>query len=71
MSLSVLDLYLDFTCDSAEVAWDFIKAFVTAMLDATQRGFAGKFKVFAFHGPTKTVVNVALQILGPAEPADH
>ena len=70
VSLFVLDLHLDFTCDSAEVSWDFIKAFVTAMLRATKKGFVGKFTAAVFHGPTETVVNVALRILGPADPND-
>ena len=69
VSLSILDLHLDFTCDSAEVSWDLI-AFVRAMLDATKRGFTGKFKAIVFHGPTETVVNVALRIRGPADPND-
>lgn len=70
VSLYVLDLHLDFACDSAEVSWDFIMAFVTAMLDVTKRGFTGKFNAIMFHGPTETVVSVALRILGPADPND-
>lgn len=70
VSLFVLDLYLDFECDSAEVSWDFIKAFVRAMLDATKRGFTGKFEAIVLHDPTQTVVNVALRILGPADRID-
>ena len=45
---------VDFTCNSTDVSWDLIKAFVTAMLDATKRGFAGKFEAVVFHGPTET-----------------
>lgn len=70
VSLCILDLHLDFMCDSAEVSWDFIIAFVRAMLDATKRGFTGKFQAVVFHGPTQTAVYVALRILGPADPND-
>ena len=70
ISLFVLDLYLDFTCDSTIVSWDFVKAFATAMLAATKRGFTGKFQAIVFHGPTETVVNVALRVMGSAEPSD-
>ena len=70
ISLGILDLHLDFRCDSTEVSWDFIKAFLTAMLDATKRGFTGKFQAVVFHGPTETAVSVALRILGPADPND-
>lgn len=70
ISLFVLDLYLDFTCDSTEVSWDFVKAFATAMLAATKKGFTGKFQAIVFHGPTETVVNVALRVMGSPEPSD-
>ncbi|CAD6579417.1 MAG: hypothetical protein ASARMPREDX12_009161 [Alectoria sarmentosa] len=70
LSLFVLDLYLDFTCDSTEVSWDFVKAFATAMLAATKKGFTGKFQAIVFHGPTETVVNVALRVMGSPEPSD-
>lgn len=67
VSLSILDLHLDFTCDSAEVSLDLI-AFIRA--NATKRGFTGKFKAIVFHGPTETVVNVVLRTRGPADPND-
>lgn len=70
VSLGILDLHLDFTCNSTDVSWDFIRAFVTAMLDATKRGFTGKFQAVVFHGPTETAVNVALRVLGPAKTND-
>ena len=70
VSVHVLDLYLEFWCDSGEVSWDFIEAFVTTMLDATRRGFTGKFEAVVFHDPTATAINVALQILRPAERSD-
>ncbi|KAL9064323.1 MAG: hypothetical protein Q9161_008957 [Pseudevernia consocians] len=47
VSIGILDLHLEFTCNSAEISWEFIKAFVTAMLNATKRGFTGNFKALA------------------------
>ena len=67
VSIGILDLRLEFTCNSAEISWEFIKAFVTAMLNATKRGFTGNFKAVVFHGSTETAVNVALRILGPTD----
>ena len=70
VSVHVLDLYLEFSCLSDEVSWDFIEAFVATMLDATRRGFTGRFKAVVFHDPTATMINVALRILRPAERSD-
>ena len=67
VSLNVLDLYLEFRCDSAELSWRFIHGFVAAMLDATRKGFTGGFEAIVFHESKDAVVSVALRGLGSGE----
>lgn len=70
LSLTILDLQLDFQCETSVIQWDFIKLFVIAMIDATKRGFTGRFRAYMYHGPTETMIIVGLKIMGSQEPTE-
>ncbi len=70
MSLKILDMRLDFQCETSVIHWDFVKSFMIAMIDATKRGFTGRFRALMYHGPTETMIVVGLRIISSQEAAD-
>ncbi|MCJ1457410.1 hypothetical protein MMC28_007778 [Mycoblastus sanguinarius] len=63
VSLFVGDVHLDFYCSDSVISWDFIKTFITTMLDATRKGFAARFDALMYHGQTDTFVTIGLRII--------
>lgn len=70
LSLKIHDLCLDFASDSPAISWDTVRSFVTCMLDATRRGFAGRFFAVLYHGPTQTTIRAGLRILTLQDDSD-
>ena len=70
-SLHVVNLYLDFECDSPVISWDFIRGFLIRILDATERGFTGRFLATLQHGPSQSLIRVAFRILAPQAPSEN
>ena len=62
-SLHVVNFYLDFQCDSSVLSWDFIRQFLIRMLNATERGFTGRFIAILLHGPSQSLVKVTFRII--------
>ena len=65
--LGIHELYLEFTCDTEAISWVFVRDFVARMLNATRRGFAGRFVATLYYSPTQTWISVGLGILNSQE----